>query len=235
MPMMRVVVGADALLSRPTPTPTTAREPSGTPLWGEGKRRHTGGTPRDPYLSQRPDRTRDRRPAEQDGGGRGGEQPSGGGRGAESRGPRRGAGSPGGTVGSRAGGRGGRAPPGPAHLAALTWAGSRGRGPAPGRPHPLCPAAERVPAGRGRPLPPPEGRAAERAQPRARAARRRLDRPLPAGQWGPETGQRGSGRARTRAKPPARGADAGAARGRGRGAERSCADGDQHLEEPAGH
>lgn len=115
--------------------------------------------------------------------------------------------------------------PGPAHGAAV---------PAPGRPHPLCPAAERVPAGRGRPLPPAEGRAAERAQPRARAARRRLDRPLPGGQWGPETGQRGSRRARTRAKPPARGADAGAARGRGRGAERSCADGDQHLEEPAG-
>ena len=42
--------------------------------------------------------------------------------------PRRGAGSPGGTVGSPAGGLGGRAPPGLAHGAALPWAGSRGCG-----------------------------------------------------------------------------------------------------------
>ena len=43
------VVGVEALLPHPTPTPTTAKEPSGTPLWGEGNRRHTGRTPRDPW------------------------------------------------------------------------------------------------------------------------------------------------------------------------------------------
>ena len=45
MPVMGVV-GVDALLPDPTPTPTTVKEPSGTPLWGEGNRRHTGRTPR---------------------------------------------------------------------------------------------------------------------------------------------------------------------------------------------
>lgn len=169
------VVGVDALLPHPTPTPTTAKEPSGTPLWGECNWRHTGRTPRDPwrqpYLSQRP-RQDDRQEAGRAGRSGEGRADELGRQGCGEPGThRRGAGSPGGTVGSRAGGLGERAPPGPrspghthlgpAHLAELTWL--RPPGPAhgaavtaPGR----CPAAERVPAGQGRPLPPPEGRAA---------------------------------------------------------------------------
>ena len=198
-------------------------------------------------MSQRPDRTRDRRPVEQFREGRGGEQTSGEGRGAESQGPAERRSEPRGNSGQpgwRAGwacapwaGSWGCAHLGPAHLAALTWAAHGAAVTASGRRAPSLSCAEHVPAGRGRPLPPPEGRAAERAQPRPRAAGLRLTRPSTAGGT-VKTRDSTAGQLPRQDPGQAPGSWCGC-RGRPgpfrvRRAERSRAEVDQHPDEPAG-